>query len=409
MAGFNQYKDGSSVFETIKVLALSIVTKNSGNVNLLDIFMGINLFESIFENFITGRLYISDTFDLYKNQSLSGNEDILLTLQERSTGIKYDFTFKLYKINRESDVTKAITKLRHLECYFYSAEMQTDSLKRISRKFYDYPENIVESVVRDIYGSSKDLFTDTGDDIIEYYSNFHKGSSVIDYVVNNSTSIGGERDFVFYETMQGFHFIPISYLLTLDSVEDLVWEPKREKTFRIDDIHFYKQDAYFDINTDSNQGLFGKTLYKMSDWDRYGIVKTAATYADNSDNFTTSGRNLLFSDDLFNSNNIVKDYWHNHEVAQVRSASLSTIFNNNRLMVRVQGTLDRKCGDVLKVSYPNQDNFPEPNTSLDGSWMILSIAHIISNSSEYTQNMIIAKNARNTDDNLPAAGGTISL
>ena len=147
----------------------------------------------------------------------------------------------------------------------------------------------------------------------------------------------------------------------------------------------------------------------MADNDRYGIVKTAATYEDNAANFLTNGRNLLFPSELFTSNNMVKAHYHNHDVTQVRSALMATLLHNNKLMVRTLGTLDRKVGDILNVEYPNQDNIAEPNTSLDGSWIITAIKHTITNSFEYNQNMMLAKNARNLDLTLPGATGDIVI
>jgi hypothetical protein len=147
----------------------------------------------------------------------------------------------------------------------------------------------------------------------------------------------------------------------------------------------------------------------MADNDQYGFVKTEATYSENAARFLTNGRNLLFSDELDSANNKVGPEYHNHDVAQVRSAQLVTLLHNNKLMVRTIGTLDRKVGDILNVEYPNQDNITEPNTALDGSWIILSIKHIITNAFEYSQNIMLAKNARNLDSNLPGAVGDIVI
>jgi hypothetical protein len=397
----------NDVFETIKVLALDLITIAGRRIDLIEIFLGLQLFESVFEHFMSGKLFISDTYDLFKNESLSGNEEIQMILEEKSTGILRTFSFRLYKINKDSDVTRTSTKLKILECYFYSAEKQADILKSVSRKFYNLPEFVVESIVRDVYGSIKELQVDYSAIPVEYYCNYRPGSSVIDFMARNAVSLYGDMDYVFFESMSGFHFVPLSFLLSQSAVENLKYLPKREMSFRIDDMHFYQQDNYFDINVDAGRGLFGKTFYKLADNDRYGYVKTEATYADNAARFLTNGRNLLFSDDLFTSNNMVAEHYHNHDVAQVRSAQLVTLMHNNKLMVRTLGTLDRKAGDILNVEYPNQDNIVEPNTSLDGSWIILGIKHSITNAMEYTQNMMLAKNARNLDDNLPGAVGDI--
>jgi len=399
----------NAVFETIKVLALDLITIAGNRINLIEIFLGLQLFESVFEHFLTGKVFISDTYDMFKNESLVGGEEIQITLLERSTDIQRVYSFRLYKINRDFDVTKTAGKLKILECYFYSPEKQADVLKCVSRKYFDYPDYVVESVVRDIWDSNKTLVVDVAAEPVDYYCNYRAGSSVIDFMAKNAVSAYGEMDFLFFESMTGFHFVPISFLLAQDSAENLKYLPKREMSFRIDDMHFYQQDAYFDINVDASRGLFGKTFYKLADNDRYGIVKTEATYAENAAKFLTNGRNLLFSEDLFTSNNHVAANYHNHDVAQVRSAQIVTLLHNNKLMVRTLGTLDRKAGDILNVEYPNQDNILEPNAALDGSWIILSIKHSITNSMEYTQNMMLAKNARNADDNLPGTEGAFLI
>ena len=399
----------NGVFETIKILGLDLITISGKRIDLIEIFMGLQLFESIFENFMSGKIFISDTYDMFKNESLSGNEELQISFQERATNITRVYSFRLYKINRDADVTRASSKHKLLECYFFSAEKQADIINKISRKYTGFADEIVESVVRDLYLSDKELSVDYSASFLEYYCGYKQGSTVIDYAARNSTSLFGELDYMFFESMAGFHFVPLSFLLTQPAVENLRYLPKREMSFRIDDMQFFQQDAYFDTNMDANAGLFGKTLYKLADNDRYGIVKSAATYGENAAKFVTSGRNLLFSDTLYSQNNLVADYHHDHDVAQVRSALLATLLHNNKLMVRTLGTLDRKVGDILNVDYPNQDNIVEPNTSLDGSWLILSIKHSISNSFEYSQNIMLAKNARNINSDLPETLGSFSI
>lgn len=394
-------KEDISVFETIKVLALDLITIDGRRISLIDVFLGLNLFESVFEKFMSGKLFISDTSDMYKNTPLVGNEQVNITLLERSTNIEKVYSFRLYKINRDFDVTRSSSKFKILECYFYSPEKQIDNLHRISRKFFDFPDAIVETILRQYYGTEKEIYIDYADDLIEYYSNYHRGSSAIEFCCKNAVSDLGESDFLFYESMDGFHFVPISFLLELEPVSNLVYLPKREVDFRIDNMQMFKQDSYFDLNTNAAIGLFGKTLYKLADRDRYGYVKTAATYDENAKYFVTGGRNLLFDENLFSDTNMVMDYHHNHDVAQIRSGMLSTILNNNKILVRTHGTLDRKSGDIMNVTYPNQDNIQEPNTGFDGRWIILSIKHIITNNEEYTQNIELAKNARTINDVLP--------
>jgi hypothetical protein len=211
--------------------------------------------------------------------------------------------------------------------------------------------------------------------------------------------------------MDGFHYVPISYLMQQLVVENMQWLPERDTqtAFRIDTMKMFTQDAYFDHILNMEFGLFGKTLYKLGDNNRYNFVETKRTYSENTALGTSLGRNMLFDEDLFNERNLVAAEYHDHEVKQARSAMLSTILNNNKIVVRTTGTFDRVAGNTLNVTMPNMDNVVGTNESFDGKWLIMGIKHMISPTAEYEQNLMLVKNARKFEIRLPPVIGRVSL
>lgn len=409
MAQENQ--QGSSLFETIQLLSLDLISNlEDKRISLLEMFAGIEIFESILEPFITARLMVADTLDLYANFPLVGNETIELSIKERTTNINRKFTFKVYKLDQDDKVTRGSSKVRLLDMQLCSPEMVNNGINRISRKFSGNPVANIQWMLDNPLASIKELTSIAPEGDVDFYANFNKPSTAIQFLARQSKGSSG-MDYVFYETLDGFHFEPISYLMDQDFVENLRYLADRElqTAFRIDTIKLFTQDSYFDHIMNWEFGLFGKTLYKLKDNNRYGFLETAKTFIENTTDITNLGRNSLFDSELDSARNLVVPEYHDHDVKQARTAMMSTILNNNNIVVRTNGTLDRIAGNTLNLFMPNIDNVSETSESFDGKWLILSIKHIISNSAEYEQNMLLTKNARRDESRLPGVTGKVSL
>jgi hypothetical protein len=388
-------KETPSLFETVQLTSLDLISNlEDKRISLLEIFLELNLFESIMEPFMTGKMILTDTLDLYKNFPLVGNELIEMTLLERTTNITKVYKFRVYKINREKTVMRSTSKSRIMELYLCSEEMMKDSIKRISRAFIGSPTTTIQWLLTFPLESVKLIDSITPTTFPEYVANFNKPSTIINFLARNSQSTFG-NDYVFYEAMDGFHYVPISYLMQQEVVENMQWLPERDlqTTLRIDTMKLFTQEAYFDHIMNMEFGLFGKTLYKLGDNNRYNFVETKRTLADNTALGTSLGRNMLFDEALFDERNLVAAEYHDHEVKQARTAMLSTILNNNKIVIRANGTLDRVG----------------TNESWDGKWLIMGIKHSISTTADYEQNLLLIKNARKFESRLPTVAGRVSL
>jgi hypothetical protein len=141
--------DTASLFDTIQLTSLDIISNlDNKRISLLEIFLELNLFESIFEPFMTGKLILTDTLDLYKNFPLVGNELIEMTFLELSTNINRVMKFRVYKIGKEATVMRGTSGYRNLEVYLCSEEMMKNSIKRISRNFIGSPRTTIEWLLR---------------------------------------------------------------------------------------------------------------------------------------------------------------------------------------------------------------------------------------------------------------------
>lgn len=404
-------KQTKSLFETIQLLGLNLISNlEDKTIDIKEIFVGIHIFESILEPFITGKMVLTDTLDLYTNFPLVGGEIIEMSLKERATNITRVFRYKIYKINRDENVMRGTSKVRHLEIFFCSEEMFNNSIRRISRKFSGNPVANIQWLLQNPLESTKQLTSVAPENELDYFANFHKPTTIINFFSRNSKGASGS-DYLFFETMDGFTYAPISYLMQQNFVENMTWLPERDQqtAFRIDTIKLFTQENYFDHILNMEFGLFGKTLYKPGDNNRYGFVETKKTYLENTESQTFNGRYALFDPGMYDARNMVDAEYHDHDVKQTRSAMMSTILNNNKIVVRANGTLDRVAGNTLNVNMPNIDNVVGSNEAWDGKWLILTIRHTITPAAEYEQNLLLAKNARKNEERLPEVSGQISL
>ena len=91
--------------------SLSIVNQESESIDVTDLTLTIELFESIYNKFCTGNIILLDGLNILSNYRLSGQEFIRVSLkqkeglnQEPEKKFTIDKTFRIYKV---SDIKRA--------------------------------------------------------------------------------------------------------------------------------------------------------------------------------------------------------------------------------------------------------------------------------------------------------------
>ena len=392
---------------TLQNIELFSVVSNE-SLDLQNIFLSMEIYESIFEPFLTATLIIADTFDLYKNFPIVGGETVNLTISQnnKSENIEKNFNFTVFKINRDNRVTRDAGKHKYLELFLCSNEMIFDSLIKISRKFSATGDEIVKQIIEGFWGSSKELTSSITNTEVTVNSNFWTGTNVIDYVARSSRSENTLlSDYVFFENLDGFTFKPVSELITTAPINNIRYPLARDIFYAIDDVRFFKFNAYFDILVAAGQGQFGKTMYKMGNFEQgYNVIEEKQTFEDVNKTFVSMGKNMLYDSNLFLPENFASEVYMDIDIINTRTTALNLLNDNNNLVARFDGYLPRVAGDTLNFSFPSLDNKDYNNKQFDGFWLILGIRHSFSNTNEYVENVLITKNARFDEPRLAEAG-----
>ena len=213
-----------------KLEKLELITLN-GNIDLVNNYVQIDLFESIFTNTISGSLTIVDTNNLLLNSPIIGQE--YLRLKIKSPGVanadSIDYSenvLSVYKVGQTFDASKGS---QVIELSLISPEALTNQRTRVSKSYVTSMNEIVKDVVTNkLYlDSRKNLFLEfsVGDKRM-VSPNIHP-FSLIDMIASetqatdlNNVTTNDINYHVFYENTKGFHFKSLSYLFSQETQGD---------------------------------------------------------------------------------------------------------------------------------------------------------------------------------------------
>ena len=388
----------NEIFTVVDGVDISLTNINGKTIELSRMFLSIDLYESIFDFFLSGKLVIVDTLDLMSNFIIIGNETLNFGIRTTDTDKQIDFNFRIYKVNPDVDDHRGDRKRRIIEFYFCSEEALTNDKISISKKFSDKPETIIQDVLTNYLSSTKTLDSEATTDIVDVYSNYWKANRLINFISKISKN-SNYFDYIFFETFDGFTFKSLSGLLMEESVQNVDFSTHTE-SFIGNTIKIHKFEKVFDIVQSLKSGLFGTTFYKPHETN-YSYLKESATLDENYDTIASNGSSKHFDVALSDTNNMVNTNFYEPDISKVRLASLKLLDSYN-FVIRMNGNFDRKCGDNLNIEFPNFDNESATSDSFTGNWLITSIRHTILQNNTYRQNISLSKNAFFNNQNLPS-------
>ena len=146
----------------VELQKLVLISSSGTAIDLTELVININIYESLFSHAISGSILIGDTNNLAVNLPIIGQEYLMVKLNTPSLeGDKesIDFTenvFVIYKIKqREADGNMQV-----LELQFTTPEMLKNNRVRVSKSYTETIDNIAEDILTNTkyIDSKKDLF-----------------------------------------------------------------------------------------------------------------------------------------------------------------------------------------------------------------------------------------------------------
>ena len=407
MAGIKNSKD----YALTNLTLLSSV----GSLDLKNTFEEISYNEDLFNNSLSGYVYIVESSGLIETASMNGTEFLRLTFSKfGDSNNQIDKLFRVYKVGKRK-LEGTMYKESYV-LYFCSEELLLSEQYKISKRYRD---SLISDIVSDVLTNYLKVPANKSGTIEATYGKYDfiiptlKPFDAINYVTNyarpNPQNPGA--DMLFYEDKNGFQYRSLQSLMRQPSYYTYTYKPKNidGKDLNTDahNVLTYEFLDSFDTLNGITSGTFANQLISLNPLTRskkvtnfdytvysqqakllnsYGIIDDSTNR--NGDNLGQASQSML---KLIFSN---FDSGSNSYVAGVPGASGNDIYaetfipyrtaqlglaNYTRLRISVPGDCNLTVGRVLtfNLSSRNLANKGALDKYYSGNYFITGVRHLI--------------------------------
>ena len=407
MAGIKNSKD----YALTNLTLLSSV----GSLDLKNTFEEISYNEDLFNNSLSGYVYIIESSGLIETAAMNGTEFLRLTFSKfGDSSNQIDKLFRVYKVGKRK-LEGTMYKESYV-LYFCSEELLLSEQYKISKRYKDF---LISDIVSDVLTNYLKVPNNKSGTIETTYGKYNfiiptlKPFDAINFVTNyarpNPQNPGA--DMLFYEDKNGFQYRSLQSLMRQPSYYTYTYKPKNidSKDLNTDthNVLTYEFLDSFDTLNGITSGTFANQLISLNPLTRskkvtnfdytvysrqakllnsYGIIDDSANR--NGDNLGQASQSML---KLIFSN---FDSGSNSYVAGVPGASGNDIYaetfipyrtaqlglaNYTRLRISVPGDCNLTVGRVLtfNLSSRNLANKGALDKYYSGNYFITGVRHLI--------------------------------
>lgn len=406
----------------ISIQSIRLISYTGAEVDLSNIFQELNIFENIFENFLSGNITIADGLNLIRHLPIIGREYLEVSWSTPGT----DVITKRFAVYRVSPRHVAKDTVQVYTLNFCSPEQLRNREVKISKSFKGFHDEIVTQLFDYIKLDDNKVFevmptSDTDTILVPFWSPMQ----TINHIAKRSRPKVGPNDqsYLFFENLDGFYFLPANQLFG----RDINWSytygramDSRQADDGFDTMHALAQ-SYSQIKEYSSEDTFNRLKEIRSG-------KFAATQ------FTYDVTNKTFDQTVYSYAEDFKRTSHSSEFPVLPSlkdslsgARMSSLqyrpmqpdrysdrvtsketnwgLNHNAVMqqltsfvinLTVSGDSRRRVGEMVFLNIPtpeaNDGGTVLPDPYLSGNFLITSIRHRISKN-DYECYMKVAKDS----------------
>tara|TARA_Y100000004_G_scaffold197386_1_gene271712 strand:- start:393 stop:1835 length:1443 start_codon:yes stop_codon:yes gene_type:complete len=190
-------------------------------LNIHNLVVELNIFESIDQPFISGHIIIADATDIFSQINMIGFERLEFKLATPGFDRHYDFTTAtgtplfIYKVSKRIQISE---NAQGYMLSFTSMERIKSETRLISRSYNDNFENIVNDILRRDLDSKKSFFYEKSKSLHKMVFPTRKPLSIIQHLAENTrSSAHNGAGYKFYETSVGFNFRSIECMTNVKS------------------------------------------------------------------------------------------------------------------------------------------------------------------------------------------------
>ena len=294
----------------VELTKLVLISSSGVAIDLTEVVININMYESVFSHAMSGSVLIGDTNNLSVNLPIIGQEYLSVKLNTPSlddNAIDYsENVFVVYKIKaREAD-----GQMQVLELQFTSPEMLKSNRIRISKSYTDTIDNITEDIFTNerYLNTKKDLFIEPTIGIRRVVvPNLHPYDIISNLATESISKENGSPHYVFFENNRGLHFRSLQSLYAQgitgkyhsgDQASDEKYTGDNESGALMQSM---KRIVNFSMGTNNDtlanikSGMLGSTIFSHDIYNK-SYNKTTFGYFDNFEDNERISENPTYND-----------------------------------------------------------------------------------------------------------------
>jgi hypothetical protein len=416
----------------IELNEITLVSFNKGlSISLLDYFVEINLYESIFSPVVTGSIMLSDSRNLTSLFPLVGDEYLFINVKTPSLTDTYSIykTFRIFSLENKNYVKDGSIVLYELG--IMSSEGFNDILNPIYKSFEGTPSKIINDIFIDYLQANRNITTEskikTPLSFLEYPKNILKFISpgwtpiqCINWLAGKCLPPAGKAaNFLFWETTKGFYFGGMDRILSnpeASSIGEYVYSETFIKTLTVDE----KSQAMYaikslSVETAVNQldntrlGYLASTLLDIDLYNKTYELKTydhptefdKYAHLNSGDSYPMFDKGILRNPYVYGRINYSTPKLFT-KIDNNFDQIPKTVFGNRRsnllelsnfkMEVVIPGRTDVEVGSTIKIIFPkgepgaltSQDKTTsKQDTAYTGHYLITNLSHKINPKTHY--------------------------
>lgn len=215
-----------SIAGDVTIEDVTIITSQGFAQDVSEQLSAVEIYEDVFSNFTTGKMYLRDSQELTNLLPLVGEEVVRLTVSTPSLSKEdsYSGEFFIYKMD---DKMKTAERELMYVLHFISKEAVLDLNKKISKAYGGKVSDIARTLITDVYGleSSKPANIEETINQTKFVANWWRPTQCLQYACDTAVNANDSPSYVFFENKYGLNFVSLESLYTGSPIRQrFVWD-----------------------------------------------------------------------------------------------------------------------------------------------------------------------------------------
>lgn len=378
-----------------------LILPNEDRIDLRNVFLDISLYESIFNQTMSGNISLIDSTNELNREFLGNGETIHLDFETAGSKNNIVFYGTVYKC---SPPTRVSEHTSGLILYFVSTELINSSRMTVEDAFNDQTSNITKTLF-DRIKNRKNLEVTETKSIQKFVPAGHNTLEMISDLASRSISKNNEYGYLFYEDSKRFHFTPIQKLYQQESLSSYFYKnsgvfndvtKKEEESFN--SIQDYEIVSMPDLIEQIDDGTLGSKSVNLNLIEK-SIVEYTYDNVSQFDRDKSLGKvpNLVANiNKKYNDVTEFRSWFVNEPFHKSRFFNIKELLNAQRFGAKISvfGDTSLVAGGIINCTLPvwgtnALNGVPDP---FSGRCLIVGIKHTLQRT-KYVQTLKLSKDA----------------